>query len=258
MPKKNPKIKQSKFDVLPGFYCTCNQKDQVPLWILYSCWSFHHLSLKPLISSYQKKKNTGHQQQLLAMSNKSSTSFVQIQNKKWPKVNNLELYDKHLRCPQHKHLLPCWGELFTSAITKIINKACFKHKHREYRRTWMSEKKHMKLSSHHERRHRDKFFIYCKQIQMFTLAALHFDNFNSERGSKDLRGCSDQFWNTHELCYTDTARKARIAYPIRIGYGYVSDTPRIHILRVSAFLLFSCKLDTPSDTYLACWYGLAH
>ena len=62
----------------------------------------------------------------------------------------------------------------------------------------MSEKKHMKLSSHHERRHRDKFFIYCKHIQMFTLAALHFDNFNSERGSKDLIGCSDQFWNTHE------------------------------------------------------------
>ena len=191
--------------------------------------------LKPLISSYQKKKNTGHQQQLLAMSNKSSTSFVQIQNKKWPKVNNLELYDKHLRCPQHKHLLPCWGELVTTAITKIIIKACFKHKHREYRRTWTSEKKHMKLSSHHERRHRDKFFIYCKQIQMFTLAALHFDNFNSERGSKDLRGCSDQFWNTHELCYTDTSRKARIAYPIRIGYGYVSNTPRIRIVGVSEF-----------------------
>jgi hypothetical protein len=38
--------------------------------------------LEPLISSYQKKKNAGHQQQLLAMSNKSSTSFVPIQNKK--------------------------------------------------------------------------------------------------------------------------------------------------------------------------------
>jgi len=38
-----------------------------------------------------------------------------------------------------------------------------------------------------------------------------------------------------KLCYTDTSRKARIAYPIRIGYGYVSDTPRIRIVGVSEF-----------------------
>jgi hypothetical protein len=31
------------------------------------------------------------------------------------------------------------------------------------------------------------------------------------------------------LRYTDTSRKARIAYPIRVGYGYVSDTPLIRI-----------------------------
>jgi hypothetical protein len=37
------------------------------------------------------------------------------------------------------------------------------------------------------------------------------------------------------LCYTDTPRYRRIAYPIRIGYGYTSDTPRIRIGGVSEF-----------------------
>ena len=35
------------------------------------------------------------------------------------------------------------------------------------------------------------------------------------------------------LCYTDTAVWWRIAYPICIGYGYVSDTSWIRILDVS-------------------------
>jgi hypothetical protein len=38
-----------------------------------------------------------------------------------------------------------------------------------------------------------------------------------------------------KLCYTDTPRYRRIAYPIRIGYGYASDTPRIRIGGVSEF-----------------------
>ena len=59
------------------------------------------------------------------------------------------------------------------------------------------------------------------------------------------------------LCYTDTSLKPRITYPIRIGYGYVSDTLWIRILGVSDFLLFSQMLDTPSDTYLAYRYGPA-
>ena len=62
----------------------------------------------------------------------------------------------------------------------------------------------------------------------------------------------------HTLCYTDTSRKARIAYPIRIGHGYVSDTPRIRILRVSDFVLFLLKSDTPTDTYPSSGYGPAH
>ena len=54
-----------------------------------------------------------------------------------------------------------------------------------------------------------------------------------------------------ELCNTDTPVYQRIAYPIRIGYGYVSDTPWIRILGVSDFLLFSEILDTWADTYRA-------
>jgi len=42
---------------------------------------------------------------------------------------------------------------------------------------------------------------------------------------------------------------ARIAYPIRIGYGYVSDMPRTRILGVSNFSLFLRILDTLADTF---------
>ena len=37
------------------------------------------------------------------------------------------------------------------------------------------------------------------------------------------------------LCYPDTSRKERITYPIRIGYGYVTDTPSMRIHEVSGF-----------------------
>ena len=123
MPKENSKIKQSKFHVLPGFYYTWSQKEQEPPWILYSCWSFHHLS--PQTSNSIIKKNTDHQQQLLTIFKKKRTSFFsKTKHHKWLRINNLELYDKHLRCPEYKHLLPCWGELFTPDITKIRVKAC--------------------------------------------------------------------------------------------------------------------------------------
>jgi len=38
-----------------------------------------------------------------------------------------------------------------------------------------------------------------------------------------------------DLRYTDTSEYDRIAYPIRIGHGYVSDTPPIRIRGVSEF-----------------------
>jgi hypothetical protein len=57
-----------------------------------------------------------------------------------------------------------------------------------------------------------------------------------------------------KLQYPDTSRKQRIAYPIRIGYGYMSDTPRICILEVSKFFLFLRIRDTWADTYQPCGY----
>jgi hypothetical protein len=49
--------------------------------------------------------------------------------------------------------------------------------------------------------------------------------------------CTDTWWNT------------RIAYPIRIRYGYASDTRWIRIRGVSDFYYFRKKTDTRADTY---------
>ena len=59
-----------------------------------------------------------------------------------------------------------------------------------------------------------------------------------------------------ELRNTDTAVWQRIAYPIRIGYEYVSDTPWIRILGVSGFLLFLQILDTWAG-YVSEWRDTA-
>ena len=80
----------------------------------------------------------------------------------------------------------------------------------------------------------------CHFIDRTTFVLLHFSN------SCYHHDCS---YLGVLLCNTDTSMGARIAYPIRIGYRYVSDTPRTHILGVSDFSLFLRILDTLADTF---------
>ena len=62
---------------------------------------------------------------------------------------------------------------------------------------------------------------------------------------------------TLQLCNTDTSKRCRIVYRIRIRYGYVFDTASVRILRVSDFYLILGILSTRSDTYPTCGYGPA-
>lgn len=112
------------------------------------------------------------------------------------RVNNLELYDKHLRCPQHKHLLLRWGECFTSAITKIIIKVCLEQKNWEYRRNTFEWVKRNTRDCHHIMKggieisfsHTANKYIGC-----FTFLQIQF-------GKRDERADRTFWpvWNTHE------------------------------------------------------------
>jgi hypothetical protein len=61
-------------------------------------------------------------------------------------------------------------------------------------------------------------------------------------------GCSPSPQPSQLRC-TNTRWNTRIAYPIRIGYGYASDTRWIRIRGVSDFYYFRKKTHTRADTY---------